>query len=146
MQKLTVIVAIVTVVVASLPPLVEAGPIRESAERAAVAAARRAIVLQDCDVAATQGREDARDAQGRTGWFAGGLILGVIMPIVAHVSAPQPSANMLSRQDSTTVNCYTAGYSAEAKSRRVTSSWLGTAVWAGVVVAAVAAADDPYSY
>lgn len=146
MQKLTTIASIVAVFVSSLPVPVVAGPIRESAERAAVAAARRAIEFQDCDAAATQGRDDARDAQGRAGWFAGGLLLGVIMPIVAHVSAPQPSANMLSRQDSTSLNCYSAGYSAEAKSRRVTSSWLGTAVWAGIVVAVVAAADDPYSY
>lgn len=68
-------------------------------------------------LAARAGAEDGRQRQGAADWFLGGLLLAVIMPILAHVSTPQPAAAALQFTDDD-ARCYSAAYSDAAASKR----------------------------
>ena len=117
----------------------------ESAARMA-GRASLGVAQNGCAEAAARGSEAARDRQGRAGWLVGGLFIPVIMPIVAHVSSPNPPADMLVGVESADVACFSEGYASAARGRRVGSSWLGTGIGIGLwTVMAVAVADE-YGY
>ena len=117
----------------------------ESAARIA-GRATLGVVQDGCAQAAVRGAEAARGRQGRAGWLVGGLFIPVIMPIVAHVSSPNPPADMLVGVDSADVACFSEGYASAARGRRVSASWIGTGVGVGLWVVAVAAVADDYRY
>ena len=99
-----------------------------------------------CPAAADAGGRDGRQRQGMVGWFLGGLILPVIMPIVAHVSTPQPPADTVLQYSGDDARCYAAGYSDAAAGKRKRGAWIGSATAVALIVVAVATADDVYSY
>ena len=117
----------------------------ESAARLASRAAP-GVVQSGCAQAAARGAEAARARQGRAGWLIGGLFIPVIMPIVAHVSSPNPPADMLVGVESADVACFSEGYAGAARGRRVGSSWLGTGIGIGLWTAMAVAAADEYGY
>ena len=99
-----------------------------------------------CPAAAEAGGRDGRQRQGMVGWFFGGLFLPVIMPIVAHVSTPQPPADTVLQYSGDEARCYAASYSDAAASKRKRGAWIGSATFVGLIVVAVATADDVYRY
>ena len=100
-----------------------------------------------CPEAAEAGGQDGRQRQGTVGWFLGGLILPVIMPIVAHVSTPQPPADTVLQYSGDDARCYAAGYSDAAASKRKRGAWIGSATFVALIaVAAVATAESEYPY
>ena len=104
------------------------------------------VAQNGCGAAAARGAEAARDRQGRAGWLIGGLFIPVIMPIVAHVSSPNPPADMLVGVESADVACFSEGYASAARGRRVGSSWLGTGIGIGLWTAMAVAVADEYGY
>ena len=90
---------------------------------------------------------DGRQRQSSVGWFVGGIFLPVIMPIVAHVTTPQPPADTVLQYSGDDARCYSAGYSDAASGKRKKGAWIGSATAIGLWVALVAiAADDLNRY
>ena len=80
-----------------------------------------------CQTAARDGAADARERQGRAGWIVVGVLLPVIMPVLAHVLTPQPSAERMLAYGVDDARCYAASYSETAQRKRKTSAWIGLA-------------------
>ena len=69
------------------------------------------------------------------------------MPIVAHVTTPQPPADTVLQYSGDDARCYSAGYSDAASGKRKKGAWIGSATAIGLFVALVAtAADDLNRY
>ena len=137
MHRIVVFTVVVGLLFSALPA--QAGPIRESAIRLARTAP---VVIQpdSCAAAATAGATDGSQRQGRVGWFLGGFFLPVIMPIVAHVSTPQPPADTVLQYQGDDARCYAASYSSAAASKRKQGAWIGSGTVIGLWIAVVAAA------
>lgn len=104
-------------------------------------------VVSGCAAASTAGATDGRQRQGSAGWFAGGLLLPVIMPIVAHVSTPQPPADTVLQFSGDDARCYSASYSDAAASKRKKGAWIGSATAIGLMVVVIATAEGTgYGY
>ena len=84
-------------------------------------------------------REDARDRQGMGGWVAGGLLLPVVIPVIAHVTTPDPPAELAMQYTGNDRVCYTETYSSAAARRRQTAAWIGAGVAFGLLALAVRA-------
>ena len=97
-----------------------------------------------CAAASTAGASDGRQRQGMVGWFAGGLLLPVIMPIVAHVSTPQPPALTVLQYSGDDARCYAAAYSDAASSKRKKGAWIGSGTFVGLVLLAAASTGAGY--
>ena len=117
----------------------------ESAARMA-GRATLGVAQNACAQAAARGADAARDRQGRAGWLIGGVFIPVIIPVVAHVSSPNPPADMLVGVESADVACFSEGYASAARGRRVGSSWLGTGIGIGLWTAMAVAVADEYGY
>ena len=97
--------------------------------------------------AASAGTTDGRQRQSSVGWFVGGIFLPVIMPIVAHVTTPQPPVDTVLQYSGDDARCYSTGYSDAASGKRKKGAWIGSATAIGLFVVLVAtAADDLNSY
>lgn len=120
---------------------VQAGPILASAMRHAEEITLEAAVAQptDCQVTAHDGATDARQRQGRAIWVAGGVIMPIIMPVLAHIITPQPPADALLAYSVDDARCYAASYSETAKRKRKTSAWIGSAAGFGLAVTLIVA-------
>ncbi len=144
MHKVIALGLVAGLLIASVP--VHAGPILESALRRANNAHPNSVVGQSaqisCATAATDGSTDGRQRQGSVGWFVGGLFLPVIMPIVAHVSTPQPPADTVLQYSGDEARCYAAAYSDAAAGKRKKGAWIGSATAVGLLILAVASAGD----
>lgn len=144
MHKVTALGLVAGLLVSSVP--VQAGPLLESALRRANKALPGSVVGQSartgCATAATDGSTDGQQRQGSVGWFVGGLFLPVIMPIVAHVSTPQPPADTVLRYSGDDARCYAAAYSDTAAGKRKKGAWIGSATAIGLLMLAVASAGD----
>ena len=150
------VVAFVAIVAVILPSGVSAGPILDSALRAATRVTPsgiRAVSQQpSCQQLAQQGEQDGRTRQGQGGWLAGGLLLSPffvpIMPIVAHTTEPTPASDALADLERDDIGCYTTGYVRAAKGKRIRASWIGygisMALWA--VLVGVTLSDDDYRF
>ena len=104
-------------VLASSP--VQAGSLLDQArERAAVTQLQFVRQPVGCALAARAGAEDGRQRQSAADWFLGGLLLPVIMPILAHVSTPQPPVAAVLQFTDDDALCYSAAYSDAAASTR----------------------------
>ena len=99
-----------------------------------------------CPVAAEAGGRDGRQRQGMVGWFLGGLILPVIMPIVAHVSTPQPPADTVLQYSGDDARCYAVSYSGAAAGKRKRGAWIGSATAVALIVVVVATAEPEFRY
>ena len=125
---------------------VQAGPLLDLALQRANDTQLATVAAQPaqtgCPAAATDGATDGRQRQGSVGWFVGGLFLPVIMPIVAHVSTPQPPADTVLQYSGDDARCYAAAYSDAAGGKRKKGAWLGSATAVGLIILAVATADD----
>lgn len=99
-----------------------------------------------CQAAADQGTEDAQRRQGRGGWIAGGILLPVIIPIVAHVSSPQAPADSVVRFTAEEARCYEVSYRDAAGSRRRSGAWIGSGIGIAAFVALVVAAASDTGY
>lgn len=99
-----------------------------------------------CRAAADQGVDDAQRRQGRGGWIAGGVLLPIIIPIVAHVSSPQAPADSVVRFTAEEARCYEASYREVAGSRRRSGAWIGSGIGIAAFVALVAAAASQADY
>lgn len=99
-----------------------------------------------CQAAADQGTEDAQRRQGRGGWIAGGILLPVIIPIVAHVSSPQAPADTVVRFTAEEARCYEVSYRDAAGSRRRSGAWIGSGIGIAAFVALVVAAASDTGY
>ncbi len=97
-----------------------------------------------CSAPAQAGASDGRQRQGTAGWFLGGLILPVLMPIVAHVSTPQPPADTVLQHSGDDARCYAAAYSDAAAGKRKRGAWIGSATAVALIVVAVATAESSY--
>lgn len=102
------------------------------------------VAQSDCAQAAARGAEAADGRQARAGWLIGGFFIPVIFPIVAHVSSPNPPAELLAGVDSTDIACFSEGYASAARGRRVGSAWLGTGIGIGLWVGMAAAVAAEY--
>ena len=125
---------------------VQAGPLLASARQHANNVRLATVAAQppqtNCAAAATDGSTDGRQRQGSVGWFVGGLFLPVIMPIVAHVSTPQAPADTVLQYSSDDARCYAAAYSDAAAGKRKKGAWIGSGTAVGLIIMAVATADD----
>ena len=127
---------------------VQAGPLVDSALQLAKETRFLTVTAQpaaqpSCAAAASAGTTDGRQRQSSVGWFVGGIFLPVIMPIVAHVTTPQPPADTVLQYSGDDARCYSAGYSDAASGKRKKGAWIGSATAIGLWVALVAiAADD----
>ncbi|MCY4027877.1 MAG: hypothetical protein OXH75_16390 [Acidobacteria bacterium] len=145
MRSTVLILAIALLVV---PSGATAGPILESALRAAdgIVPASGQSQPRTCQQIAVMGEQDGRARQGMGGWFAGGLLLSPffvpIMPIVAHTTEPVPASDALADLERDDIGCYTTGYVRAAKGKRVRASWIGygvsIALWGSIIAAAAA--------
>ena len=99
-----------------------------------------------CPAAAEAGGQDGRQRQGMVGWFLGGLVLPIIMPIVAHVSTPQPPAETVLQYSGDDARCYAAAYSGAAGSKRKRGAWIGSAAAVALIVVAVASSEPEFRY
>ena len=70
----------------------------------------------------------------------GGIFLPVIMPIVAHVTTPQPPADTVLQYSGDDARCYSAGYSDAASGKRKKGAWIGSATAIGLFVVLVTTA------
>ena len=113
---------------------VEAGPLLASAMQHAEKITLDPVAAPPtgCQAAARDGAADARERQGRAGWIVGGVLLPVIMPVLAHVLTPQPSAERMLAYGVDDARCYAASYSETAQRKRKTSAWIGLAAGAGL--------------
>ena len=132
------------------PAVAHAGPFLDQATRHANTV-QLGVVLSTaqqvgCPVAAEAGGRDGRQRQGMVGWFLGGLILPIIMPIVAHVSTPQPPADTVLQYSGDDARCYAAGYSDAAAGKRKRGAWIGSATFVALIVVAVATAEPEFEY
>ena len=165
-MRIVALVVALSLASVSVAVPVAASPIREVAgvaasharvatpvERISIASAGRRIAatmtavqqLSDsCAGAATAGARDGRQRQGRAGWFFGGLFLPIIMPIVAHVSTPQPPADTVLQYSGDDARCYAASYSDAASSKRKQGAWIGSATAVGLFIALVASTASAY--
>ena len=127
---------------------VQAGPLLDSALQRAketrfLTVAAQPAAQPSCAAAASAGTTDGRQRQSSVGWFVGGIFLPVIMPIVAHVTTPQPPADTVLQYSGDDARCYSAGYSDAASGKRKKGAWIGSATAIGLFVVLVAiAADD----
>ena len=141
------LVTLAFVFLLSAPQLGVAGPILDQAMQHAgkvrLTTAEAATTLQpaDCAAASQAGATDGNQRQGMVGWIVGGFFLPVIMPVVAHVTAPQPPADLVLRYSGDDARCYAAAYSSAASSKRRTGAWIGSGAMVGLLVAAVASAS-----
>ena len=124
---------------------VQAGPLLDSALQRAKDTRFLTVAVQQaaqpsCAAAASAGTTDGRQRQSSAGWFVGGLFLPVIMPIVAHVTTPQPPADMVLQYSGDDARCYAAGYSDAAGGKRKKGAWIGSATGLGLFILAAAAA------
>ena len=114
-------IATFTVVIALVAPgvaLAQSNRVAQAIMNRIAGRATLGVVQDGCAQAAVRGAEAARGRQGRAGWLVGGLFIPVIMPIVAHVSSPNPPADMLVGVDSADVACFSEGYAAVADDYR----------------------------
>ncbi len=115
-----------------------AGPLLESAHRAAAA----------CAAAAVQGEQAARENIEAGLWAAGGGLNGLLfiivpgVPILSHLDTARPPSEALAGVLPEQVACFNSGYRRQAKWRRATASWLGFAAGAAVFLAWYASLDD----
>lgn len=138
-----VIVAIAVVGIVGTPiQAAERGILENALERV-----REIQPAGGCAAAATAGGTDGRQRQGTAGWFAGGFLLPIIMPIVAHVSTPQPPADTVLQYSGDDARCYAASYSDAAASKRKKGAWIGSATAIGLMVVVIATAEGTgYGY
>ena len=131
-ERLAVLALAAAVLLTAGP--VEAGPLLASAMQHAerITLDPVAALPTGCQVAARDGAADARERQGRAGWIVGGVLLPVIMPVLAHVFTPQPSAERMLAYEVDDARCYAASYSETAQRKRKTSAWIGLAAGAGL--------------
>ena len=132
------------------PAVAHAGPLLDQAMRHANTAQLEVVQSTaqqvGCPVAAEAGGRDGRQRQGMVGWFLGGLFLPVIMPIVAHVSTPQPPADTVLQYSGDDARCYAASYSDAAAGKRKRGAWIGSATAVALIVVVVATAEPAYRY
>ena len=126
---------------------VQAGPLLDSALQRAketrfLTVAAQPAAQPSCAAAASAGTTDGRQRQSSVGWFVGGIVLPVIMPIVAHVTTPQPPADTVLQYSGDDARCYSAGYSDAASGKRKKGAWIGSAASIGLFVALAAIAAD----
>ena len=102
-----------------LPPLAQAGPLLDRAlERANRLVVQPASITPSYTTAAAEGETDAQRLQGTGGWVAGGIFLPILMPIVAHVTTPQPLPSLAMRYSADDARCYSMAYSETASAKR----------------------------
>lgn len=163
MRRFVAAAAAVALAISAVP--ISASPVRETAVRAVTSdreharaarvslvdsgrriAARMAAAQQpdSCAAAATAGARDGNQRQGRAGWFFGGFFLPVIMPIVAHVSTPQPPADTVLQYSGDDARCYAASYSDAAATKRKQGAWIGSVTTVVLIAVAVATAEPAY--
>ena len=99
-----------------------------------------------CSAMAAEGSQDADSRQGTGGWIAGGALMPVLMPILAHVMTPTPPADTALQFTGEDARCYSAGYTSRASAKRRRSAWIGSGIGIGayVALAVLAASGDPY--
>lgn len=131
-ERLAVLALAAAVLLTAGP--VEAGPLLASAMQHAerITLDPVAALPTGCQAAARDDAADARERQGRAGWIVGRVFLPVIMPVLAHVLTPQPSAERMLAYGVDDARCYAASYSETAQRKRKTSAWIGLAAGAGL--------------
>ena len=134
--------AILGLVLLCAAPPAGAGPILESAQRfaAGVQPQRSAPCLR----ATLAGRDAAERREQGTGFFVGGILLPVVMPLLAGASSPSPPAALMERQSTADAACFRDGYRQRAREKKADSGWAGSGFGLailGVIVVAITAGD-----
>ena len=117
-----------------LPSGVAAGPILESARRAADRAAPAFVGAgigqpMGCAAANAAGQEAALVVETSGRWIAGGLVAPVVAPLLAAwVSNPSPPAGLVATRDEADLACFQQGYRARGRAQEATAGWVGTSV------------------
>ena len=128
------IVAAIVTLALLLPSGVTAGPILESARRAADRAAPAFVGAgigqpMGCVAANAAGQEAALHVETSGRWLVGGLVAPVVAPLLATwVSNPSPPAGLVATQDEADLACFRQGYRARGRAQRATAGWVGTSV------------------
>ena len=126
-----------------LPSGVTAGPLLESARRAADRAAPAFVGAgigrpMGCVAANVAGQEAALHVETSGRWLVGGLVAPVVAPLLATwVSNPSPPVGIVATWDEADLACFRQGYRARGRAQRATAGWIGTSV--GLTVYLVAA-------
>lgn len=139
MPRQSAVVAAALVLSLTAPAGAEEPRLLESAARLAAVTRLQQTPPDTCAVAAARGAEAAGRRQRRVGWLLGSVLLPVVLPVAAYVSAPTPPLDVLadvSRQD---LACFSAGYANAAQRRRARAAWIGTGIGIGLLVAAALA-------
>ena len=91
-----------------------------------------------CDEAVTDGTAAGKDFD-TSGWFLGGMFLGIVMPIASSIvkppSPPEVATQLIS--DSQVRTCYVEAYGEAAKAKRTNTAWKGLGAWAGLIVGVI---------
>ena len=137
-------VVVTAAIVASLtaPAGAEEPRLLESAARLAAVTPLRQTPPDTCAVAAARGAEAAARRQRRVGWLLGSVLLPVVLPVAAHVSAPTPPLDVLADVSREDLACFSAGYANAAQQRRARAAWIGTGIGIGLLVASALASQD----
>ena len=135
------VVAAALVLSLTAPAGAEEPRLLESAARLAAATRLRQASPDSytCAEAAARGAEAASRRQRRLGWLLGSILLPVVLPVAAHVSAPTPPLDVLADVTRDDLACFSAGYANAAQRRRAKAAWIGTGIGIGLVVAAALA-------
>ena len=139
MPRQSAVVAAALVLSLSVAAGAEEPRLLESAARLAAATRLRPAPADTCAVAAARGAEAAGRRQRRVGWLLGSVLLPVVLPVAAHVSAPTPPLDVLADVMREDLACFSAGYANAAQGRRARAAWIGTGIGIGLLVAAAVA-------
>ena len=134
--------AILGLVFLCAAPPAGAGPILESAER--LAAGVQPSRSPNCLAAALAGSDAADRREQGTGYFVGGILLPVVMPLLAHVTTPSPPAVVAERQGTAAATCFRDGYRQRGREKKADSAWAGSGIGLailGIVIVAITAGD-----
>ena len=150
-MRRTVVIALA---IALLPAGATAGPILESAQRAAARIAGEQLSFsvssgqqpQGCAAANVAGQEAADAREGSTGWLVGGMFIPVVMPVAAMLSNPAPPAALIMNQADEDVACFQDGYRQRARGKKTKAAWIGSGVGIGLFFVAVASAASSVDY
>lgn len=142
-RRLATLVLIAAVLLTAGP--VQAGPVLASARRHAAKITPETVVVQTagCQAAARDGAADARQSEGRALWVAGGVVLPILTPVLAHALTPQPPVDAVLAYSPDDARCYAVSYSETAQRKRKTSAWSGVAVGVGLAVTLIVALPGP---
>ena len=126
----------------SVVPAASAGPLLDSARRAAQREAER------CALASAQGEDAARQHVEAGLWAFGGALNGALMviapgiPVLAHLDNARPPDQALVGVSAGRLQCFNNGYRRRAKWRRATAAWLGFAGGTAILLTWLATHDS----